>query len=115
MENQKQPKASGSNGSPASSVNPPTVAPSAPTADSNTTSKSSLSVQNPSNPFKGSECIILVLAPNKTVHPVINKPGSGNAGIRIFDTPELAALELMNNKVLMSHPSAIIPLKEFFS
>lgn len=71
--------------------------------------------QNPLNPFKGSECIILVLAPNKTVHPVINKPGSGAAGIRIFDTPELASLELMNNKVLMSNPSAIVPLKEFFS
>lgn len=100
MENQKQPKAP---------VPAPVPAP-APAAE-----PVKANPQNPANPFRGSECIILVLAPNKSVHPVINKPGSGQAGIRIFDTPELAALELTSNKILMSHPSAIVPLKEFFS
>jgi len=59
------------------------------------------------------ECIILVLSPRGTVHPFVDKT-PGKPGVRIFNTAELAALELQTNVLLSSHPAAIVSLKELF-
>lgn len=84
-------------------ANPPTSTSVAPPAAPVSTSKPSA--------FKD-ECIILVLSPKKTVHPFV-KPGA--SGVHIFDNSELAQVEMLSNKVLQSHPSAIVPLKDLFS
>lgn len=87
----------------ANSANPSTSTSNAKAAAVATTSKQS--------GFRD-ECIILVLSPKRTVHPFVK---SGEGGVHIFDNQELASVEMLSNKILRSHPSAIVPLKDLFS
>lgn len=100
---------------PAESVKPATPTtpmPSAPPVVGATTSKSSSSTPPPVTEKFQDHCIVLILSPRGSVHPMIdlNNP----AGVRIFDNPDVAVTEVMSSKVASANPFAVIPLKGLF-
>lgn len=114
MENQKQQQPSAQPAS-AKSANPTTPTPNAPSVPAPTSSNVEpaipvgLPASNPRKPKE--ECIILVKAPNGTVHPMVNPPGTV-PGCRVFDTAELAILEQTTNQKLAKLPSIVVPIGE---
>ena len=93
----------------------PSPTPAAPTANPHTSTSSAkaaaVDTTSKQSVFRD-ECIVLVLSPRKTVHPVID---GTTQKVRIFDNAELASVEILGSKILQSHPSAVIPLKDLFS
>lgn len=118
MENQKpqQPSAQSTPVKSAPQTTPTVNAPSAAIATTLSAEQSvpespvGLSAQ-PVNKRPKEECIILVKAPNGTVHPLVNPPGQP-AGCRVFDTAELAVLEQTTNTKLAKLPSIVVQIGE---
>jgi len=118
MENQKSPSASSELNTAAKPVNQTTPTSPAPNAAGNTSSKSSGLVgpagpppaQLP-EPFRD-ECIVLILSPKNTVHPVVHP--TNNNSVRIFENAESAASEVLGSKTLSKYRFAVLPLKGLF-
>jgi hypothetical protein len=105
MPSQNDIKNSSPSAAPVQSATRPTpTAPAKPAATATTSSASR---------FREGECILLVLSPTGTVHPVVNKPG-GAGGVRIFESAEAAAVEQQTNPRLVNFQFAILPLKDLF-
>lgn len=102
------------------SIQPATPAPQ-PTPTTNaapavvaTTSNSSLSPAP--KPTKAEsfreECIVLVLSPRGTVHPMIDPKAP--AGVKVYSDADMATAAVMESKLVNSLPFAVIPLKGLF-
>lgn len=91
---------------------PATPTPSAAPAAVDTTSKPSVSI----NPATGiqfrDDCVVLVLGPKGTVHPMIDPKNP--AGIRVFENANEAMGQIESSKVASTRPFAIIALKGLF-
>lgn len=112
---------------PAPSATPTTPTVSAPSAATATTSNASPSGQlkkidavlaqanrkAPGVKFTAQECVLLVLTPMGTIHPVVNKPG-GPVGVRVFDDAEEAMAEHSSNPRISALPFAVVGLKDLF-
>jgi hypothetical protein len=91
---------------------PTTPTPAVAPAATATTSKPSVSI----NPATGAQfkddCIVLVLGPKGTVHPMIDPKNP--AGIRVFENANEALGQIESSKVASTRPFAIIALKGIF-
>ena len=101
-------------------ANHPTPTSPAPSAVEPTTSKSGGLIQSaPVNsaplalkdPFR-EECIVLILSPKNTVHPVVHP--TNPAGIRVFESAEAASSEVLSSKTLSKFRFTVLPLKGLF-
>jgi len=93
------------------SVKPAT--PATPTAPVQPAAPATTSSVAPSADKFRDDCIVLILSPKGTVHPMVNKPG-GAPGARIFENSDAAVSEVLSNKIASTNPFAIIPLKGLF-
>lgn len=96
---------------------PPTPTASAKPADKTTSSSSAPSASAPSiNPATGvafkEDCIVLVLGPQGTVHPMVAPKNP--SGIRVFENSDAALSEVMASKIVSKRPFAIVALKGLF-
>lgn len=97
---------------------PPTHTSSVTPAAGATTSKPAPSAPSaPSiNPATGvqfkDDCIVLILGPKGTVHPMIDPKSP--TGVRVFEDAEAALAQVSASKVASSRPFAIIALKGLF-
>lgn len=119
MENQKNPAVNSESSPAVKPVNPTTPTPNVASAAGNTSSKSTGLVQSPAGsaptapaePFR-EECIVLILSPRNTVHPVVHP--MNNNSVRLFETAEAAASEVLGSKTLSKYRFAVLPLRGLF-
>lgn len=118
MENQKSPAVSSSSTPAAKPASPATPNLNALPVVATTTSKSAGLVPPagdppvaPPEPFR-EESIVLILSPKNTVHPMVEKNNPN--GIRIFESAEAAASEVLGSQRLSQFRFAVIPLKGLF-
>lgn len=94
---------------------PPTHTSSVTPAAGATTSKPAPSAPS-INPATGvqfkDDCIVLILGPKGTVHPMIDPKSP--TGVRVFEDAEAALAQVSASKVASSRPFAIIALKGLF-
>lgn len=89
------------------------TAPAAPAATATTSPSTPSATVNPETgiQFKD-ECIVLVLGPKGTVHPMVQP--ANPAGVRIFESADAAISEVMTSRVASTRPFAVVALKGLF-